>query len=195
MRALFLMLFARMPKRKVERVSASLYSHGEQLMMSVVRELPPSDSCRILQVKQVQRYAQQGIAGGDRPAGSTYLVSFESRYGICELLPSVKALMTIPSADKLLLIFLASSSVCPLAPVFPTFSEPARSTRYRLPVFCVPVSVLRWAIVITKMEWEREDSAFMSAGEEGVSVAEKASRQQILFVYSLVAVTALALPP
>lgn len=60
--------------------------------------------------------------------------------------------MTIPSADKLLLIFLASSSVCPVAPVLPicaggskgvrqllqdererlaglTFSEPARSTR------------------------------------------------------------------
>ena len=105
-------------------------------------------------------------------ADSAHLVSLESRYGMCELLPSVNALMTIPSADKLLLIFLASSSVWPLAPVFPTFSDPARSTRYRLPVFCVPVSVLRWAMVMTKIECEREDSAFMSAGGEGVSVAQ-----------------------
>ncbi len=57
-RAAFLMDFARMPKRRVERVSASLYDDGEQLMMSVVRELPPRDSCRIR-------------------------VSLESRYGMC----------------------------------------------------------------------------------------------------------------
>lgn len=31
--------------------------------------------------------------------------------------------MTIPSADNDLLIFLASSSVCPVAPVFPTYSS------------------------------------------------------------------------
>ena len=77
--------------------------------------------------------------------------------------PSVSALMTIPNALRLLLIFLASSSVCPVAPVLPIFSLPARSTRKSEPVFCVPVSVLRWTMVMTKMEWEREDSAFMSA--------------------------------
>ena len=31
--------------------------------------------------------------------------------------------MTIPSADNDLLIFLASSSVCPVAPVFPTYES------------------------------------------------------------------------
>jgi hypothetical protein len=46
-RAWFLIDLARMPKRRVESVSASLYEAGEQLMMSVVRELPPSDSCRM----------------------------------------------------------------------------------------------------------------------------------------------------
>ena len=71
--------------------------------------------------------------------------------------------MTIPSADSDLLIFFASSNVCPDAPVFPTFSEPARSTRYRLPVFCAPVSVFLWLIVTRKMECERELSAFMSS--------------------------------
>jgi len=60
--------------------------------------------------------------------------------------------MTIPSADRDLLIFLASSRVWPDAPVFPTFSEPARSTRYKLPVFWAPVSVFRCWIVIKKME-------------------------------------------
>lgn len=70
--------------------------------------------------------------------------------------------MTIPKAESDLLIFLASSKVCPEAPVFPTFSEPARSTRYKLPVFCAPVSVLRCCIVIKNIEWDREDSAFIS---------------------------------
>lgn len=42
---------------------------------------------------------------------------------------SVRALITMPSADNDLLIFFASSNVWPEAPVFPTFSDPARSTR------------------------------------------------------------------
>ena len=46
-RAVFLMDLARIPKRRVDSVSASLYAEGEQLIMRVVRELPPSDSCRI----------------------------------------------------------------------------------------------------------------------------------------------------
>lgn len=46
-RALFLMDLARIPKRSVPSVSASLYEDGEQLMMRVVLELPPNDSCRI----------------------------------------------------------------------------------------------------------------------------------------------------
>lgn len=71
--------------------------------------------------------------------------------------------MTIPSADNDLLIFFASSSVWPDAPVLPTFSEPARSTRYRLPAFAAPVSTFRCWIVMRKMECDRELSAFMSA--------------------------------
>lgn len=41
------MVFARAPKRNVEMDSASLYDEGEELMISVVRELPPKDSCKI----------------------------------------------------------------------------------------------------------------------------------------------------
>jgi len=75
-----------------------------------VLEFPPSDSDRIL-------------------------VSLESRYGICSDFLSVKAKITIPSVVNDLLIILASSSTCPAAPVLEIFSEPARSTRYSLPVF------------------------------------------------------------
>jgi hypothetical protein len=78
-------------------------------MIRHVFELPPSDSDKIL-------------------------VSFDSRYGICVAFLSVRALMTFPSVVKLLLIIFASSSVCPAAPVFDIFSEPAKSTRYSYPV-------------------------------------------------------------
>jgi len=70
--------------------------------------------------------------------------------------------MTIPNAERDLLIFFASSSVCPVAPVLPTFSEPAKSTKYKFPVFTAPVSVFFWLILIKKMECDRELSAFMS---------------------------------
>lgn len=84
-----------MPNLSVEIVSASLYDEGEQLMISVVLELPPSDSWSMR-------------------------VNLESRYGMCVDLPSVNELMTIPRAVNDLLIFLASSSAWPVAPVLPT---------------------------------------------------------------------------
>ena len=58
-RAEFLIDLARIPNLRVDRVSGSLKDEGEQLMMRVVLELPPSDSCNIR-------------------------VSFESLYGTCE---------------------------------------------------------------------------------------------------------------
>jgi len=45
--ALFFMLFALYPNRRVPNVSLSLYVHIEQFMMRVVLLLPPKDSCRI----------------------------------------------------------------------------------------------------------------------------------------------------
>lgn len=89
-------------------------------------------------------------------------MSFESRYGICRDVPSVSELMTFPKAERDLLIFLASSRVCPVAPVFPTFSLPARSTRKSWPDLTEPVSMFFCDIVRTKILCEREDSAFMS---------------------------------
>ena len=75
--------------------------------MSEVLLLPPRASCRIR-------------------------VSFESRYGTC-FFWSASDLMTCPSAESDWLIFMASSRVWPFAPVLPTFSLPARSTRFRRP--------------------------------------------------------------
>lgn len=78
-------------------VSLSLKEAGEQQITIVVLALPPSDSCRIR-------------------------VNFESLYGIWDLLPSAKAEITLPNADKDLLIFLASSRTVPSAPVLETLN-------------------------------------------------------------------------
>ena len=90
----------------------------EQVIRRHVWELPPRDSCRIL-------------------------VSLESRYGMKAFFDfcSVRALMTLPSAESDLLIILASSKVEPLASVFSTFSEPARSQQNNFPYFYVSVFV------------------------------------------------------
>ena len=60
----------------------------------------------------------------------------------------VSALMQLPSAASDLLMFLASSSVLPLAPVLATFSDPAKSARLRRPVLVEP-SGIRWCSVST----------------------------------------------
>ena len=88
-------------------------------------------------------------------------VNFESRYGICKLFLSVKATITFPSVVSDLLMFLASSSVWPYEPVLPIFSEPAKSTKYSLPVLQDPSSRLFIEIVIQNKECDRELSAFI----------------------------------
>jgi hypothetical protein len=63
------------------------------------------------------------------------LVSLDSLYGTKLLsLPSVRALITFPKVVRERLIPFASFKVYPLAPVFPTFSDPAKSTRYNFPI-------------------------------------------------------------
>ena len=78
--ALFLIYLALQPNLKVDTVSDSLNILGLQVIIRDVFELPPKDSYNIL-------------------------VNFESRYGTCYDLPSVKALITQPKAVKDLLIF------------------------------------------------------------------------------------------
>jgi hypothetical protein len=48
---------------------------------------------------------------------------------MCSFFSDVKAFITLPRQLKDLFIFFASSSCCPLTPVLPTFSEPARSIK------------------------------------------------------------------
>jgi hypothetical protein len=108
------MVLARAPKRRVETVSSASDAEGLAAITIVVRQLPPSDDCRMR-------------------------VSFESRNGTCAPgLPSESAAMQLPSADSDLLMFLASVSVSPLAPVFFVFSEPARSHRLSTPFLTDP---------------------------------------------------------
>ncbi len=134
------------PNFKVEIVSSMLYSWGEHAISMQVLVLPPSDSYTI--------HWYLAFLFGCLPSHtlSTW-VSFESRYGTCLFFfKSVREWIQFPNAERDWLIFFAccnfvswsarsvamtqntSSSVCPVAPVFPTFSEPARSTRFSLPV-------------------------------------------------------------
>eukprot|EP00968_Pinguiococcus_pyrenoidosus_P020185 scaffold2319_cov248-Pinguiococcus_pyrenoidosus.AAC.5 len=117
-------------------VSSALYVDGDTLMIRFVLELPPSEFC-------------------------SSRVSFESLNGTCVLRPSVSALMTWPRALRLLLMFLASSSCVPVALVFLTISDPARSTSTILPVFVELLSVLVLVISTVKTLCDREDPEFM----------------------------------
>jgi len=46
------------------------------------------------------------------------------------ILSSTRAVMTFPRDERLALIFLASSRVCPVAPVLAWRSDPAKSTKF-----------------------------------------------------------------
>lgn len=84
------------PNRRLLKVSSALNTWGEAVITKVVLVLPPKDSCKIL-------------------------VNFESLKGTWPRFASVNAWIQFPNADKDWLIFLASSKVFPVAPVFPTF--------------------------------------------------------------------------
>ena len=70
-----------------------------RILTITVLEFPPSESCRSL-------------------------VSLEFRYGMCVLLPSTSAEMTLPSVESDRLILVASFNLCPVAPVLDCLSEP-----------------------------------------------------------------------
>uniref|UniRef100_A0A8C6X5D3 Secreted protein n=1 Tax=Naja naja TaxID=35670 RepID=A0A8C6X5D3_NAJNA len=62
---------------------------------------------------------------------------------------SPRALMTLPKAKRLALIWMLSFSLSPVHPDFTTRSEPARSTKQLLLCLC--------AMVTVKTVWERLD--------------------------------------
>ena len=70
--------------------------------------------------------------------------------------------MTLPKAERLMLIALASSCPSFVVPVLEDFSEPARSTNDNLPLDKTPVFVLVDSIMIANIKWEREDSEFIA---------------------------------
>ena len=92
-------------------------------------------------------------------------VSFESRYGTCASL-STSAVTTLPRVKSDLLISPASRdrAVAPRSatPLLPTFSEPARSTKFNLPILIrsSPSSSTLGERVVTETEnteWLREE--------------------------------------
>ena len=101
--------FAMAAKRRLERVSAAADGRGLMHTMSCTLALPsPSAPCSELW---------------------RVFVSFESRKGTQEVLPSLSELTTPASAERLLLMPHASLSSLPVVPVARCFSEPARSTQ------------------------------------------------------------------
>ena len=95
------------------------------------------------------------------------LVNFESLYGICSK-PCDNDWTTCPRQDNDELIFFASSKVSPLAPVFATFSEPAKSTRFNLtPLFNYTVKI-RWLLELDELNlvsatWRLSSAKWMSS--------------------------------
>mmetsp|Transcript_19 Transcript_19/g.33 ORF Transcript_19/g.33 Transcript_19/m.33 type:complete len:237 (+) Transcript_19:1309-2019(+) len=164
--ALFWIAFARLPNRSVLRVSCALNELGETLMTSQVLALPPRDSWSMR-------------------------VSLESRYGMCVDFPSVKALITLPRAERERLILLASSSLSPVAPVFLTISEPAKSTKLILLVLVVPDFVSVWTSCKINTEWLRELPSFIPVAAETRLLEPKA----INSIISSILLTYLSLIP
>ena len=72
----------------------------------------------------------------------------------------VNACITFPNDDNDKFIFFASSNVSPIAPVFDTFSLPAKSTKFNIPFFN-KFSFLKLCVIsIIIIEWERDDVWF-----------------------------------
>ena len=86
---------------------------------------------------------------------------------MCCDLPSTRADMTFPSADRDRLILVASLSRSPVACVFDCLSLPARSTRFNFPtVICSPVRTVpvesQHSTMIVKIACDLEEPAFMA---------------------------------
>lgn len=86
----------------------------------------------------------------------------------------VSALIQFPRALKDWLIFLASSRVSPVAPVLPTFSEPAKSAKFNFPCLVDPSGFFWWSVRMNRLYrnsvshtyflsylWDLELTAFM----------------------------------
>ena len=125
--------FALWANRMVLNVSSIWDRWRLQVTMRVVLLLPPRDSFN-------------------------NRVSLESRYGTCGAFFAI-ALMTLPSVERLALIFFASSRAAPWAKLLDTRSEPARSTRLMVPLLTLSSGHFS-DISIWQIEWDLDDNLF-----------------------------------
>ena len=133
-------ILARFAKWRVERVYWKHKTFMDTVAIRNVFEFPPRESL-------------------------SKLVSFESRYGIWDLaLSQARALMTIPSEVRDLLMLPASFNRSPEAAVIFCLSDPARSTKCSLGVLRIlwPLDSMRMEKLMVKMEWDLEDSLFIN---------------------------------
>lgn len=139
----FLMRLALSAYLKVDKVSSYEDEDGEMFAIMHVFTLPPKESCKSL-------------------------VSLESRYGTCLLLPSTSDVITFIRADSERLILVASLNLTPVDPVRFCFSDPAKSTRLSLPMrivysFLVSTCLLLTAVStkMVKMQCDLLESLFI----------------------------------
>ena len=89
---------------------------------------------------------------------------------------SCRAMITISRKCSDELMFSASVRVVPDAPLLPTRSEPARSTRCSLDLRTVVAPCGRLSTLMVKMQWEREECAFIVVSDTARFVSPKKSR-------------------
>ena len=109
---------------------------GEIMAIIVVLQFPPNESC--WERLDDHQWPITNCFSFSSKRTSSILVSLLSLYGICCLFfASVRADMTLPSAESDRLICLLSSKRCPVAPDRRTRSEPAKSTKFNLPTYSI----------------------------------------------------------
>mmetsp|Transcript_12786 Transcript_12786/g.31824 ORF Transcript_12786/g.31824 Transcript_12786/m.31824 type:complete len:593 (-) Transcript_12786:286-2064(-) len=149
---LFVMSFALAAYVSVATVSPMSRSSGDTHATIVVREFPPRACCSMR-------------------------VSLDSRKGTWACL-SLSAVITLPSTNSPWLILMAWVSCSPSAPDLLIFSDPARSTKWKLAVkdaelpstpCCVTSAVNR--------AWDRDDASFIRVAEVARAAEPIASRR------------------
>lgn len=80
---------------------------------------------------------------------------------MCYFFYEVKALITLPKAESDLLMFFAYYSWAPITPVFDTFYDPARSTKYKRLCLVESFFMCFWEMWMIKREWLRDERSFI----------------------------------
>mmetsp|Transcript_14947 Transcript_14947/g.33018 ORF Transcript_14947/g.33018 Transcript_14947/m.33018 type:complete len:375 (-) Transcript_14947:706-1830(-) len=144
---------------------------------TVVLVTLPSSIVRTLEAKfRLQKVSSLLYSTGDTHTSMSVLlscerlscsrkVSVELRKGTCACFAALAAI-TSPKADKDLLMLLASVRAWPIAPDLLIRSDPARSTRFSLPLVCTPVGRYSDSTVTVNIMCERDECSFMLVAVE-----------------------------